>query len=116
METLILLLHGCGRHVMHAKHATGTEVAIAGAICLTVLIGTIVVARLLSKWHNEVLKENQELRALEEKKAENERKSKMKADYQVKILDYIAKHAQDDGFDANNDPYIKKIEQFINEL
>lgn len=120
MNTLFLLLNHCHPHPQMMEAMSNkdpkAEAAIAIAICITIIIGTIVVAVLLSKWHKRTTKESAMLRQMEAQKAETERKAKMRADYQVRILDYIKANQKVEGFDAAKDPYLQKIEQFMKEL
>ena len=124
MNTLLILLHHCQHHrfaeaAMQAAEKTSaswTEVAIVGIICFTIVIGTVVVAKLLSKWHEEMMKDNELVREQEENEAVNERKAKKEADYQLMILDYIKQHKKDKGFNVEKDVYIKQINEYIAKL
>ena len=116
MNTLFILINHCCRPIPGNMQHPLSEVAIVFIICVTIVIGALLVAIVLPKWHKRQVAQTETLKTLEIQKAENDRKMKMKADFQVKILDHIKENGSKDGFKADDDPYIKKIEQFIKEL
>ena len=106
MNTLLLT---CPQNIID-KTTNCCDVKITETICCALITIAVIVAVTILLWHiiDKIAKDCKERR--QNKLEESNRKVKIKADYQLKIIDCIKDNPK------YKQEYIDKIEQYINDL
>lgn len=113
MNTLIIA-HCCQSMAEVAKGPNQHSVLVTAIVCAMFVIIAIIAAITLSQWHKKELELTKWKEDKTDNKTKEERLSKLKADYQSKLLEYIKEKTKDqDTFDDKKDPYLIKIQSFI---